>query len=192
MESGTAVISLAYVGGPIQPLPSADLVERYRRFWRMSGRRRSSDSESESRVSDTTPETALYRSTPAQPDWTDRTLRSLRDSVVPSPQDPADDGRWLSQDTVNAASDFLLGVADLLPGEPFIYSSRAGEFVAEFASRPGSLTAVVSQECVLLFAAVDGVPVTREVRDSRRLREEVQQMTRALRSGQHGSLEAGR
>jgi hypothetical protein len=96
----------------------------------------------------------------------------------------------MSQDIADAASDFFQETADLLPGEPFVYSSQGGDLVAEFKAKHGTMTSIVSSTFVLLFAVVDGVPVERKLFNGSDMREEVQRLTGLLYTGQHGTVES--
>src|SRR5207253_6843160 len=55
------------------------------------------------------------------------------------------DGRWVTQAVANAATDFFKSTADLMPGKPFIYSSREGDLVAEFETKRGTMTSIISR-----------------------------------------------
>lgn len=133
---------------------------------------------------------AIYRLDPVPPTWLENTQRAIRESRAPSDSEATGDGRWLSQSVANAAHDFFENTGDLLPDEPYIYSSRQGDLVAEFKAQHGSLTAIVASTFVLLFAVVDGQPFERRVSESQNLRAEVQGLTDALRSGLNGTLDA--
>ena len=181
--AGTA--SIKHIGMriyPSKPVPTVDLIERYRR-WCTRVR---------PHVSDNRLETALYAPSPIEPSWMENKLTAIRKSVAPSPQAAIGDGRWLSQNVVNAATDFFRLAGDVLPGEPFIYSSREGDLVAEFEGKHGTMTSIVSSTFVLLFAVIDGVPVERTIFETRGIREEVQQLTRSLLAGRDGHLETAR
>ena len=165
--------------GPVYEVPTLDV---YARYLRLTGRVQNTD---------TTIEADLYTPDLVTPNWLEKTRAAIQNSLAPSPQ-VVGDGRWLSQTVVNAATDFLDATADVLPGEPYIYSSREGDLVAEFEAEHGTLTSIVSPDFVLLFAVIDGTPVHRQVDDHRSVREEVQQLTRRLLSGRDGNLEAER
>jgi hypothetical protein len=174
MYSPTAA-STNYISGSIHlpfgsPAALPAVAERFRRFTRPKA---------EVRVSDAKPEDAIYTPT-AGPAWLDNTLSALRRSVAPGAEHVTD-GQWLAQDVVNAAADFFRTAADLLPAEPFIYSSRGGELVAEFTVRGHGLTIVVSPNRVLFFADVDGRPPVEAIStDPQRTREDVRRVTRSL------------
>ena len=69
-----------------------------------------------------------------------------------------DDRRRLSQLTALRALEFFKATSDLLPVEPYIYSSQKGDLVAEFTAVRGTLTSIVPPKFILLFAVVDGDP----------------------------------
>src|SRR5258707_325256 len=91
-------------------------------------------------LSDFRPETLIYTPTPIGPHWLASTRKRIRTSIMPNYQAGANDGRWLSQEVADAADAFFRETADLLPGEPFIYSSRLGDLVAEFKAEHGTMT----------------------------------------------------
>lgn len=126
-----------------------------------------------------------------KPAWVDDVQQSIRSSIARSSAHTVGDGRWLTQDVANAATDFFSVSGDLLPSEPYIYSSRKGDFVAEFRAKNGKLTSIVSPEFVLLFAVVGGgAPIERKVTDARAVREEVRRMMDLLATGVHGEVAA--
>jgi hypothetical protein len=127
---------------------------------------------------------------PISPVWLANTRECIRKSVRPKPSDAMADGQWLTQEIANAATDFFQSAADLLPGEPFIYSSQRGDLVAEFKAEHGTMTTIVSQTFVLLFAVIDGVPVEKRVFEPAAVREEVRRLTGLLHMGRHGAVEA--
>jgi len=133
----------------------------------------------------------VYGPCPIQPKWLANTQQYIRGSIVPNAQ-LINDGRWLGQDTADAAADFFQKTADLLPGEPFVYSSQKGDVVAEFKGERGAMTAVVSPAFVLLFAVIDGMVVESRVLEGDDLRSEVQRLTGMLHSGQHVAMDATR
>lgn len=175
--AGTA--SIQHVGVPYSSGQDPNVIERYVRWV----------TRSKPQLSDNKPEAYLYAPSPVQPKWLETTQRSIRESLLLSAREGTDGGRWLSQQVVNAANDFFQGTSDILPGEPFIYSSQKGDLVAEFQAEHGTMTSIVSSAFVLLFAVIDGVPIERRVLDHRDLREEVRRLTELLRTGQHGALE---
>lgn len=88
--------------------------------------------------------------------WLGAVERRIRDSIVPTEHIADNDGRWLAFDVANAAIQFFRQVSALLPGEPYIYSSAAGDLVAEFNAMHGQLTSVVTVDKLLAVAMVDG------------------------------------
>jgi hypothetical protein len=130
--------------------------------------------------------------TPLEPSWLENIQRYIDESVIPDTCRAENDGRWLNQEIAIAARDFFQKTAELLPGEPFIYSSKSGDLVAEFKDKHGTMTTIVSSTFVLLFAVIDGVPVERRIVEPGDWREDVQLLTGQLRTGQNGAVEASR
>lgn len=94
------------------------------------------------------------------------------------------DGQWLDADSAYNAKHFFQTAADLLPGEPYIYGTPLGDFVAEFESGSVRLTSVVSPKNTLLVGvcrANPKEPVQSTIpRGSNRLRDEVREFTKKL------------
>src|SRR5689334_6162092 len=109
-------------------------------------------------LSENRPESLIYSPRPSLPAWLHTVQQRIRNSILPQAQ-KENDGRWLSGDIAKAGSDFFQKTADLLTGEPFIYSSCEGDLVAEFSAEHGTMTSIVSSNFVLLFAVVDNVPL---------------------------------
>jgi hypothetical protein len=139
----------------------------------------------------TLPRLDVIERTSLKPAWVDDVQQSIRSSVARSSAHIPGEGRWLTQDVANAANDFLSITGDILPSAPYIYSSRKGDFVAEFRATNGKLTSIVSPEFVLLFAVVNGgAPVERKLTDAGTVREEVRRMVDLLAPGAHGEVAA--
>lgn len=110
---------------------------------------------------------------PVQPEWLSTVQSRINKSIVPGGL-VENDGRWLSQQTAVAAIDFFNATADLLPGEPFIYSSLEGDLIAEFTGERGVLTAIISPNFTVLFAASQAEnPIRKVVSSDEKIREEV-------------------
>jgi hypothetical protein len=139
-------------------------------------------------LSDYRPEISMGVPSLIKPQWFASTQRRIRDSVVPNYNRETHAGLWISQQVADAATVFFQKTADLLPGEPFIYSSSLGDLVAEFKTGQGSMTSIVSPAFTMLFAVIDGVPVERRVVKEGDVREEVRQLTGLLRMGRHGAV----
>jgi hypothetical protein len=114
-------------------------------------------------------------------------------SIVPNGRHLENDGRWLQEDIADAGVEFFQWASHLLPGEPFIYSSRKGDLVAEFEARHGRMTTIISQTFVMVFAVVDGIPTEKRVPLSAKglgaLRPELKRLTEMLRTGRYAALD---
>jgi hypothetical protein len=99
---------------------------------------------------------------------------------------------WLQPQVGRAALDFFKQTSTALPGEPYIYSSEAGELVAEFAALRGKMTCIISPDFVLVFVATDSEIIERKFLPNREgantLRSDIQKMTAVLNSGKNGAL----
>jgi hypothetical protein len=137
-------------------------------------------------------EAVVYGPRPISPRWLAAIQSCIRNSVVPAERIMTNDGRWVSQEVADAASQFFQTTADLLPAEPILYASRKGDLVAEFNAEHGVMTSIISPSFVLLYAVVGGSPIERRVFPGNELRSEIQHILRALRTEAHGSLEPSR
>jgi len=144
-----------------------------------------------SRISNNRLEELIHISPPPASEWLATIKERVRRSIVPIGHDVENDRHWLTQDIADAAIKFFQTTSDLLPVEPFIYSSQKGDLVIEVEDKHGNMTGIISQEFFLLFAVIDGIPIERRLfpaKDSLGdLRAEVQQLTKMLHIGQHGS-----
>jgi hypothetical protein len=106
------------------------------------------------------------------------------------------EGQWLGGDVVTAANNFFQATSDMFPAEPYIYSSREGDLVAEFSGGRGPLTMILSPKQAIAFAVVDGrrihkeIPLTAvRVAD---LRAQLAEITDVVLAGQHGPVDPAR
>ncbi|HZS88292.1 MAG TPA: hypothetical protein VFE42_12530 [Chloroflexota bacterium] len=146
-----------------------------------------------SQLSNNRPETSIRLSDPPSAEWLAVVRRRINDSILPQDFAGENDGRWLSEDAARAAVAFFEATSDVLPAEPYIYSSRRGDLVAEFKADRGTLTSIVSPTFVLLFAVIDGVPVEKRLPltdNTMSLRSEVANLSDLLRTVRHGALAA--
>ena len=108
-------------------------------------------------LTDNQPERALARQIEQAPNWYGVVQRRLKNSIMPFGMNEENDGSWLSYEIASRAQTFFEMFSSALPSEPYIYSSNAGDLVAEFSLKDkGSLTAVISNDIVTLFADVGG------------------------------------
>jgi hypothetical protein len=142
-------------------------------------------------LSDSKPENDIHEVSAIPAMWLSAVQRRIRESTAPMGQNIGYDGRWLNQNIADAAKAFFERTSDVLPGEPHIYSSLKGHLVAEFSGAHGTMTNVVSETSVIVFAVVDKAPVEKRFSLSRNetdaLRQELQRITKMLHTGQHGT-----
>lgn len=169
------------------PYGSASDARRASRYIRWASRHRP-------RSHDRWTETLIRVSGPAKPIWLWSVQQRIRRSILPFGREAENDGRWLSEDVADAGFEFFQLTADLLPGEPFIYSTRRGDLTAEFVASHGILTSIVSPGFALLYAIVDGFAVERKFsRDewhSAGFRNDIRRLTSMLTTGRDGAVEA--
>jgi hypothetical protein len=142
-------------------------------------------------LSDTKQENDIREVRPISATWFNAVQRRIQKSTAPQGRKVGNDRRWLSQDIADAASAFFKTTSDVLPSEPYIYSSLKGDLVAEFSGAHGTMTNIVSETSVIVFVVVDGAPVERRLplgrNETDALRQELQRLTKMLRTGQHGT-----
>jgi len=140
-------------------------------------------------LSDTKQEKDILEVRPISATWFNAVQRRIQTSTAPLGRKITNDQRWLSQDIADAASAFFKTTSDVLPSEPHIYSSLKGDLVAEFSGTHGTMTNIVSETFVIVFAVVDGTPVEKRLplgrSETDALRQELQRLTKMLRTGQH-------
>jgi hypothetical protein len=145
-------------------------------------------------LSDTKQERDVREIRPIPATWFSTVQRRIQRSIVPPGRNIDDDRRWLTQDVADAASKFFRATSDVLPGEPHIYSSLRGDLVAEFAGAHGTMTNIVSQSLVVVFAVIDGAPAEKRLEPGRNeidtFRQELNRLTIMLQTGRHGKVES--
>ncbi len=145
-------------------------------------------------LSDTKQESHVLEVHAPSAKWLHTVLRRINNSIAPVGTKITKDQRWLRQDIADAANNFFRMTSDLLPSEPYIYSSRKGELVAEFTGKHGTMTAIVSEDSAIVFAVGRGAPVEGRLplgkSKQAALREEVQRLKDMLHTGQHGEVES--
>jgi hypothetical protein len=129
----------------------------------------------------------LATPSPARPDWLSRVERRIRNSIATDESAfISDDGQWISATVALQAMSFFQRTFDLLPGEPYIYSSTKGDLVAEYRSRHASLTLIVGSTEIVGFARAgdDSRNMALDVRNTRggdeATREAVSKLTAAI------------
>ena len=146
-------------------------------------------------LSDNKPE-AIQGPSPIMASWVGRVQGRIDNSTLPQGRDADNDGRWLKPKIAAAANAFFRVASDVLPGEPFIYSSLDGDLVAEFRGMHGTMTGILSEAFIVLYTVVDGTPVANEIslidQKAADLRPVLQHLTHWLRTGQNGAMDTKR
>ena len=144
-------------------------------------------------LSDNKPEAQIRNPRPMSARWLSAIEQRIFGSILPNGRESENDGRWLLADIADAGVEFLQSTSDLLPGEPFIYSSRKGDLVAEFEGPHGTMTSIISQTFVLVFAVIDGTSIEKRapltMRGFSALRPEIKQLTEMLRTGRYEAVD---
>src|SRR4026207_1497021 len=145
MSNGTAEATLSFhIENPRYSLSDHSIMvaERYRRLY-------PDIQQDQVRVAE-----SLIGPTQIAPHWLTRVQDRISGSIVPREQESSNDGRWLLPSAAAAACVFFQAAADVLPGEPHISGSQDGELIAEFESKHGRLTSIITDTSVLLFAVI--------------------------------------
>jgi hypothetical protein len=172
-----------------QPLQkSKEVQERYNRFWL----NRSYQANRASVL-----ERKLEKNLRIEPTvgWLSAVERRIKNSTLPNEYQLQDTQEWLQEDAATAALSFFRNAADILPSEPFIYSSVNGGLVAEFPGTSGTLSAMISPKAVIIFAA-SGCKTKEHVFLGRTTREElrrgVAEVIKLVDPFPHGSVGTSR
>lgn len=136
------------------------------------------------------PEASIYAFEALKPAWLVSTENVIQGSIGGdlALDDPSQEGRWLTQAVADAAISFFRTTADLLPGEPHIYSSRQGDLVAEFRVPGGELTSIISPEFVLLFSVINDAPSQNKLLPTDDIRAAVEDVINRLVAGTDGDV----
>lgn len=128
--------------------------------------------------------------------WLPLVEERIRASILPEEYEGEPSCEWLTEDAAHAAISFFRAAADLLPTEPYIYATNSGDLVAEFETKSGSMTSVVSDDETILFAVLASnphEPIQKVIRrGSNQIRDELRSITNKLSSARHGKMEAAR
>ncbi len=142
-------------------------------------------------LSDTKQETGIREVRPIPANWLPVVRRRIQKSVAPLGRKVDDDQQWLRQDIADAAETLFNATSDVLPSEPYIYSSLEGYLVAEFCAAHGTMTNIISTSTIVVFAVMDGKLIERRLGFDRSeiasLRQELQRITTMLRAGSNGA-----
>lgn len=133
------------------------------------------------------PAAGLNEIPPIPASWLDTVQKRITDSIVTPDTTQGSEGSYLEPTIAHAANSVFERTSDILPGEPFIYSSRGGDLVAEFTAPHGKLTTIISQSYLIAFASIKDVAMERhidlECTNSSFLRAELKQLSTALSTG---------
>jgi hypothetical protein len=126
--------------------------------------------------------------------WLANVQRRLNNSVGLDLAAP--DGQWLTKGVVSAANTFFQATSDLLPIEPFLYSSTQGDLVAEFQGVEIPITVIFSTSNAIALAVIAGQPLKFTIplaaTPAGALRSELTKITEILRAKRHEPVDAER
>lgn len=92
---------------------------------------------------------------PVRASWLANVERRLLGSIPMNNGEPVPNtGRWLELEIAWQAINFFQATSDILPGEPYVYTSRKGDLVAEFKVPKGKLTTIVGKTSLTSFSVV--------------------------------------
>ena len=114
--------------------------------------------------------------------WLATVEQRIKASVAPESYPDQGNGAWLRTAVGSAAVDFFRSTSALLPSEPYIYASEAGDLVAEFMGLRGKMTCIVAPSVVYVFAVAGEKTVEKKFVPSEvvELRSHLQTMTDLL------------
>ncbi|MCG8052455.1 MAG: hypothetical protein JAZ15_14725 [Candidatus Thiodiazotropha endolucinida] len=133
---------------------------------------------------------------PVSAEWLHRIRSRIINSITPIGMIYENNGQWLKQEIADTANDFFDKTSDVLPAEPFIYSSRKGSLVAEYKSDFGTMTNIISQDKVVIFTVIDNdiieksFPLKSDKYAS--IRKDLLSLVNALNRGNHGEKVAAK
>jgi hypothetical protein len=131
----------------------------------------------------------MYSIEPLGASWLGAVQRRLNASI--GIEGTISDGTWLPRDVVTAANNFFDATSSLLPSEPYLYSSRAGNLVAEFENKLGRMTLILSKDTAVALASVGKERIQKRIDlagvTPARLRSDISGITDRLRTT-HGSV----
>ncbi len=90
--------------------------------------------------------------------WLPIVEERIRASTLPDEYEDERSSEWLTEGAALAAIAFFRATADLLPAEPHIYATKEGDLVAEFETKTGSLTSIISGKETIVFAVLSDRP----------------------------------
>jgi hypothetical protein len=125
-------------------------------------------------------------------EWLNVVEQRILASLPPEGYSVKGNTAWLQPDVASAALDFFKRTSTALPSEPYIYSSQAGDLVAEFPVSHGKMTCIVSTKFVLVFAAVREEVVQKKLLRTptslESIRSEIQAVTQLFNAGTNGKV----
>jgi hypothetical protein len=144
------------------------------------------------RLADVKLEEAIQGPSQIASSWLANVRKRVELSILPKGIEAQNAGQWLSEDIAAEAVRFFDKTSDLLPSEPFIYSSSVGDLIAEFKTVGGPMTGIIARGFVILFAVVGGAAIKKQLPVSSSktaTRRELQAfMAEMLRARQHGAV----
>ena len=122
--------------------------------------------------------------------WLATVDRRVRDSIAPDDQVGTQPGQWLTRNVANSAIEFFEMASNYLPGEPYIYSSNGADLIADFKTKHGMMTVVVSASGLSIYATVNGMPqgekhIDLRTANPKNLQTELQPLAILLSSGKN-------
>lgn len=116
----------------------------------------------------------------------ERIKNSIRDQGASLEEEEA----LLEKPVAEQAIRFFQATSDILPGEPYIYSSDRGDLIAEHRSPLGHLTNIIGESFLLTFAVVDGKPIQKTFDiaqcDFQEARRELSKLSKRIRVDSYG------
>src|SRR5580692_11631639 len=91
---------------------------------------------------------------PVRASWLLNVYIRLLDSILASNESLPNTGRFLEPQLAWQAINFFEATSDILPGEPYVYTSLIGDLIAEFKGPKGKLTTVVTKNSLTTYSVI--------------------------------------
>jgi hypothetical protein len=93
--------------------------------------------------------------TPIAATWLPAVEKRISASIATTDGEYVNDGSWVDVDIARQALAFFQATSDVLPSEPYMYTSTQGDLVAEFQTSRGNMTSIVGKASIINFAVID-------------------------------------
>jgi hypothetical protein len=138
------------------------------------------------------PASELPEVSPPPAPWLGAVQRRLNASIGVEGATARRDGSSLTKEVVTNANAFFQATSNVLPAEPYLYGSKAGDLIAEFEGRLGRMTVVITKRNALAFAVMGKNTFRKQLEvpfAPAFIRHEVADIASRVGSGCYGSMD---